>query len=135
MRKYFFLLTTYLVWNRWHHFENLAAYEYDIWFYWIRNKNGPPKDIWGWFETVEIFMWSNLRWSEFTWTTMNWELLNGIVLIADIYKDCYPVVVSWAFAANQSSSRYIWMEFIYHYSFKNRIELLIISTLCNRLLN
>ena len=46
---------------RWHYFENLAGYEHDICFSWIRNKNGSPKDILGWLRTVEIFMWSNLK--------------------------------------------------------------------------
>ena len=51
----------------------------------IRNKNGPPKDTLGWFRTIEIFMWSNVK---VIWTYLNYNcigLSKGIVLIANVY--------------------------------------------------
>ena len=40
--------------------------------YWIGKKNGSPKDILGWFRTVETFMWSNLK---VIWIYLNYNEL------------------------------------------------------------
>ena len=99
------------MWNRWHHFENLAAYEYDIWFYRIRNKNGPPKDILGWFRAVEIFMWSNVR------VIVIYLIYNELGyqmelfwLQLHIYLNCYSVMVSGPPAVQ--GINYMWLELI-----------------------
>ena len=107
----FNFFTIYLVWNRWHHLENLAAYEFDIWFYWIRNKNGPPKDTLGWFRTAEIFMWSYLK---VIWIYLNYNELGFKWNCSNCrYKFLSSlVIVSGSLLSNESSTKYIWTEFI-----------------------